>query len=242
MDVIFFKYQREPRDLEQGAEADGAVGEADVGGVHGDHGHTRQPRHLRKPRPGQQSSLYECQCVELPPVVPEDGALGVEETLPPAARRHAHQLALVQQRREVHLAVAAHPAVTHAGGVFEGVTPPHVFPDHVQAGQEVEAPVHHAHHAPARVPQQPGHQPHVVHRHRAVVPHQQTFIVILHYLTLRYILDTWPFQGNVLETNDFVVVPELEIFNPHICNQPSQNKICTFWTKKDIKKISLLCT
>ena len=54
-----------------------------------------------------------------PPVVPEDGALGVEETLPAAARRHAHQLAPVQQRREVHLAVAAHPAVRHAGGVFE---------------------------------------------------------------------------------------------------------------------------
>ena len=66
---------------------------------------------------------YECPCRGTPgppPVVPEDGALGVEETLPAAARRHAHQLAPVQQRREVHLAVAAHPAVKHAGGVFEG--------------------------------------------------------------------------------------------------------------------------
>ena len=57
-----------------------------------------------------------------PPVVPEDGALGVEETLPAAARRHAHQLAPVQQRREVHLAVAAHPAVRHAGGVFDSAS------------------------------------------------------------------------------------------------------------------------
>ena len=68
------------------------------------------------------ASLYECPCRGTPappPVVPEDGALGVEETLPAAAWRHAHQLALVQQRREVHLAVAAHPAVRHAGGVFD---------------------------------------------------------------------------------------------------------------------------
>ena len=78
--------------------------------------------------------------------------------------------------------------------------------EHLQGGQTLQTPVYHGPDLPARVEVEPGHQAEIVDRDGAVIPNYQT--------SARH----W----DVLQSQDGVSVPQLQVATPHVSDESAQ--------------------